>query len=67
MMDVKFSKDKNSRWVDQENLIYGRWNRIKKRAQRQKHSKNRQRFVEIGPVQKEVLPSHKLWDHAYEY
>ena len=29
MMDVKVSKDKNSRWVDQENLIYVRWNRIK--------------------------------------
>ena len=35
MMDVKVSKDKNiSRWVDQENLIYVRWNRIKNRAQR---------------------------------
>ena len=35
MMDVKVSKDKNiSRWVDRENLIYGRWNRIKNRAQR---------------------------------
>ena len=31
---VKISKDKNiSRWVDQENLIYIRWNRIKNRAQ----------------------------------
>ena len=28
MMDVKVSKD-NSRWVNQENLIYVRWNRIK--------------------------------------
>ena len=35
MMDVKVSKDKNiSRWVDRENLIYVRWNRIKNRAQR---------------------------------
>ena len=33
MMDVKVSKDKNSRWVDQENLIYVRWNRIKNCAQ----------------------------------
>ena len=24
MMDVKVSKDKNSRWVDRENLIYVR-------------------------------------------
>ena len=29
MMDVKVSKEKNSRWVDQENLIYVIWNRIK--------------------------------------
>ena len=34
MMDVKVSKDKKiSRWVDWENLIYVRWNRIKNRAQ----------------------------------
>ena len=30
-------------------------------------SKNLQSFVEISPVQKEVLLSHKLPDHAYEY
>ena len=30
-------------------------------------SKNLQNFLEISPVQKEVLPSHKLQDHAYEY
>ena len=30
-------------------------------------SKNLQSFVEIIPMQKEVLPSHKLRDHAYEY
>ena len=37
MMDVKVSKDKNiSRWVDRENLIYVRWNRIKNRAQRRR-------------------------------
>ena len=30
-MDVKASKDKqNKRWIDRENLIYIRWNRIKK-------------------------------------
>ena len=28
--------------------------------------KNLQSFLEIGPVRKEVLPSHKLQDHAYE-
>ena len=30
-------------------------------------SKNLQNFLEISPEQKEVLPSHKLEDHAYEY
>ena len=29
-------------------------------------SKNLQNFLEISPVQIEVLPSHKLQDHAYE-
>ena len=29
-------------------------------------SENPQSFLEISPVQKEVLPSHKLQDHAYE-
>ena len=28
-------------------------------------SKNLQSFLEISPEQKEVLPSHKLQDHAY--
>ena len=32
MVNVKVSKDKHmSRWVDQENLIYVSWNRIKNR------------------------------------
>ena len=30
-------------------------------------SKNLQSFLKIRPVQKEVLPLHKLGDHAYEY
>ena len=30
-------------------------------------SKNLQSFLEIIPVQKKVLHSHKLRDHAYEY
>ena len=30
-------------------------------------SKNLQSFVEISPMLKKVLPSHKLQDHAYEY
>ena len=29
-------------------------------------SKNPQTFLEISPVEKEVLLSHKLQDHAYE-
>ena len=29
-------------------------------------SKNPQTFLEISPVQKELLPSHKLQDHSYE-
>ena len=30
-------------------------------------NKNLQSFLEISPLQKEVLLSHKLRDHAYEY
>ena len=30
-------------------------------------SKNLQSFLKISPMQKEVLLSHKLRDHAYEY
>ena len=30
-------------------------------------SKNLQSFLEISPMQKEVFPSHRLQDHAYEY
>ena len=29
-------------------------------------SKNLQSFLEISPVEKEALPSHKLQDHAYQ-
>ena len=78
-MDVKISKDKNiSRWVDRENLNYVR--KLKKVIDRGKRSKtlsevkpveninkNLQNFLEISPVEKEVLLSHKLRDHAYEY
>ena len=28
-------------------------------------NKNLQSFLEISPVEKEVLPSHKLKDHVY--
>ena len=30
-------------------------------------SQNQQSSLEISPVQKEVIPSHKLQDHAHEY
>ena len=30
-------------------------------------NKNLQSFLEISPVQKEVILSHKLRDHVYEY
>ena len=30
-------------------------------------SKKLHSFLEIRPVQKTVLPSHKLQDHAYKY
>ena len=30
-------------------------------------SKNLQSFLDISPLLKEVLPSDKLQDHAYEY
>ena len=30
-------------------------------------NKNLQSFLEISPVEKEVLPSHKLKDHVYVY
>ena len=30
-------------------------------------SKNLQNFLEVSPMQKEDLPSHKLQDHAYKY
>ena len=30
-------------------------------------SKNLQSFLEIRPVEKEVLPSHKLRGHVYQY
>ena len=33
----------------------------------EKVSKNLQSLLEIRPLQKEALPSHKLQDHAYEY
>ena len=29
--------------------------------------KNLQSFLEVNPVQKEILPSNKLQDHTYEY
>ena len=80
MMDAKVSKDKHiTRWVDRENLIYvldkieqNMSIMTKKVINRGKRSKtlckntstNLQSFLEISPVQKEVLLSHKLQNHA---
>ena len=62
MIDVKVSKDKYiCRWVDQENFIYVRQNKVISRGKRSKTlsevkpiktSKNLQSFLEISPVQK---------------
>ena len=30
-------------------------------------NENIESFLEISPMQKQFLPSHKLWGHAYEY
>ena len=72
MMDVKVSKDKSiSRWVDQQNLIYVRWNKIKNCAQRQRWSiegKKSKTLSEVKPVENisknlqsflEISPMHK--------
>ena len=49
-MDIKVPKDKTHQM--------GWW--------REPQSKNLQSFLEISHMQKEVLPSHKMQDHAYE-
>ena len=55
MMDVKVSKDKNSRWVDRENLIYVTWNRIENRARRWRRwsieEKRSKTVSEVKPVE----------------
>ena len=63
------SKDKRiSRLVDWQNLDRGKRSKTPGEVKPVKNiSKNLQSFLEISPVQKEVLPSHKLQDHAYEY
>ena len=56
MMVVKISKDKNiSKWVDQENLTYVRWNRIKNRTQSWRmwsiEEKRSKTLSEVKPVE----------------
>ena len=54
MMDVKVSKDKHiCRWVDQEKLIYVRWNRIKNHAHRRRWltEVKEVRHCEVKPVE----------------
>ena len=80
VMEVKVSKDKNSRWVDGEmkqNQKPRTKTKVINRGKRSKilsevkpvenKSQNQQGFLEISPVQKGVLLSHKLRDYAYEY
>ena len=79
-MDVKVSKDKHiSKWVDRDEIDDKPCIKTKKVIDRRKRSttltevkpaqniiKNLQSFLEIIHLQKEVFPSHKLQDHAYE-
>ena len=64
MMDVKVSRDKNMKKV----IDRGKKSKTLSGVKPVKNiSKNLQSFLEISPVQKEVLLLHKLRDHAYEY
>ena len=71
-MDVKVSKDKHiSRWVDRVKLICRIESKNVHKDDRGKRTKTLSEVKPIenirkNPVQKEVLPSHKLHDHAYE-
>ena len=51
------------------NKVINRGKRSKTRSEVKpvENNENLQSFLEISPVQKEVLPSLKLRDHAYEY
>ena len=76
MMNVKIPKDKHiSRWVDQENLESKIVKNIKKVIDRGKRSKTLNEVTPVekisknlqrSPVQKKLLPSHRLQDDAYE-
>ena len=64
MMDIKVSKDKHiRRWVDRGK----RSKTLSEVKPVENTNMNLQSFLEISLVQKEVLLSHKLRDHAYEY
>ena len=51
------------------NKVINRGKRSKTRSEVKpvENNENLKSFLEISPVQKEVLPSHKLGDHAHEY
>ena len=76
MMNVKVPKDRHiSRSVDQENLESKTVKNIKKVIDRGKRSKTLSEVTPVekisknlqrSPVQKKLLPSHKLQDDAYE-
>ena len=68
---LEVSKDKYiSKWADGEKIIYVRRNSEVKTLSEVKLveniSKNLQSFLVISHVQKEVLLSHNMQDHAYE-
>ena len=76
MMNVKVPKDRHiSRSVDQENLESKTVKNIKKVIDRGKRSKTLSEVTPVektsknlqrSPVQKKLLPSHKLQNDAYE-
>ena len=45
----------------------GKWSKVLNKVNRvRKISKNLESFLEISPMQRRVLPSYKLQDHAHE-
>ena len=61
---------KNKKPCTKMKKVVDRWEKSKTMSEVkpvEKRSKNLQSFLEICPMQKEVLTSHKLRDHAYEY
>ena len=54
-------KDKKAVWYQKK-----KWDTEWSKAS-WKHKQELQSFLEISSAQKEVLPSHKLQEHEYEY